>query len=503
MLIIIKIEQVVNFLSSTLGDNMKFAVTFCSMDSKAGANPMWHSCVLMSRMDEATKKLEVVDSWSFYGLPSTDASDSLSRKMKEKLKIDVDLQGNHGKWRHEETRYLDKGEGLHGKTFELTEEQFNALEQHFHTIIEQEDQAITETAEFLKIKPKDNPRIYPYEHHSTLIYAIEKAKAEVEGRESRLKPFELRVGFGLGGPYIRDSQTCKSQALSALRIVLSAKQIAELTEYGKHPSVPRYSGLVEDMYLHSTGSLSMHTKKSGAKVHFREQRGTDNVRIFWTIPPQVFDAFTPDVNNLLTVDPEHCAEVKKLVSKLQRLEWVLHNAEVPQQYIGHKQQLIQKVIRCYEEFSIIMPKPDDKKISGFTGLALYLFAHPRSDSERVLQKKIGMGKMLLNSIYMAIVDGWQIDEVVSLPNDETAAHFLSTSEQSLEEKTPIVALMIDEYSEAVVSYCTKEDKQAICSILGRNYLEPLSACDADWESDSDEEYYEDDRSEHTIRAGIH
>jgi hypothetical protein len=491
---------VVNFLSiNCQGDNMKFAVTFCSMDPKVEANPMWHSCVLMSKMDEVTKKLEVVDSWSFYGLPSTDDPDSFSKKMKVQLKIDVNLQGNHGKWRHEELRCLDKGEGLHGKTFELTEEQFNALQDHFHTLVEKEDQAIKEIAEFLKIKPKDKPRIYPYEDCSTLIFAIENAKAKAEEREPRLKPFDLRLGFGLGGPYIRNSQTCKSHVISALRTVLSAKQIAELTEYGKHPSVPRWSGRVEDLYFHSKGPLVDHTKKSGAKVYFREELGKDNVRLFWTIPPQEFDAFTPEVKDLFTIDEEYCDDVKKLVSKLQRLEWALYNAEVPGQYKLYKQQLIQTVIQCYEQFSQIMPKPDNKKVAGVQGLALFLLSQPRSEAEKVLMKKIGDGKMLLNALYMAMVDGWKVDEGALLSNKETAAHLLSASKEDLGEKTSMVEF-VDECPEAIVSYFTKKDKQVLCRILGRNYMEPVSNRKADCESASDEE---DDKREHcSLSAGI-
>jgi len=279
---------------------MKFAVTFCATDDKADSNMMWHACVLLSKRDEVSNKFEVMDNWGFYGLPSTGASDSLLRQAKIKLSLDVDLTGNHGKWRHEETRFLDRGQGLHGRTYELTEEQFLAYQKHFRTLDQEENAAIEEIAAFLKLKPKAKPRIYAYEDESPLIFAIENKKAKEEGGKSRLNPFGLRVGLDFLPPlpHIRKSDTCKSQALAALRnartdagdLILSDEQVNELTDHGKHPSVPRFSGpMMEDIRLHSTGPLVEHTKKSGEKTHFRKDVGTDGVRLFWTLPPQKAD----------------------------------------------------------------------------------------------------------------------------------------------------------------------------------------------------------------------
>lgn len=38
---------------------MMYAVTFCTMDQDAGGNPLWHSCILLSQMNEERKLLEV------------------------------------------------------------------------------------------------------------------------------------------------------------------------------------------------------------------------------------------------------------------------------------------------------------------------------------------------------------------------------------------------------------------------------------------------------------
>ena len=347
---------------------MTYAVTFCTIDSRADANPMWHACILLSKMNEVAKKLEVIDTWSFYGLPSTDDPNSITKKLKVALKIDVNLRGNHGKWRHEETRFLDKGVGLHGRTFEVTEEQFNALANHMQILSNHENAAIAEAADFLRLTAKKNPRIYDYEDYSELIFHIEKVKARQEGREARLKPFELNIGFALGGPFVRNSHTCKSHAISALSTVLTKEQIAELTVGGKHPTVPRFSGLSEEFYLYSTGSLSTHKKKSGDIVQFREHIGQNNVQLFWALPPQQFDALSSDTTNLWSLDKGHASKAKKLVSQLIQLEWLLLNAPVAAPYKAGKELLLNEVAQYYKGFATIQPKAARKEVNPLLGL---------------------------------------------------------------------------------------------------------------------------------------
>src|ERR1700722_15753039 len=104
-----------------------YTVTFCTMDQETGSSPFWHTCLLLSRLDDHTKKLEVVDNWGFYGLPSPDSNPCL-RRLKIMFRLDLAFTGTHGMLKHEEMRYLDGGKGLHGATFELTEEKFIELQ---------------------------------------------------------------------------------------------------------------------------------------------------------------------------------------------------------------------------------------------------------------------------------------------------------------------------------------------------------------------------------------
>lgn len=443
---------------------MDYAVTFCATDPKVGSNPLWHACVIFSKKDPVTKKLEVIDNWEFYGLPSTDHADTFIRRKKIQYGLDVDLFGNHGKWRHEETRFLDRGEGLHGRTFELTEEQFNALQQHFVSIEQKETEAIQEIATFLNLKPKKEFRIYAYEDDSPLIYSVEKTKAREDKRASRLNAFEFRPGWdwrphlsgpSLWGPNLRDSASCKSQAISALscaqtpdgKPILSAQQIDELTEHGRHPTVPRYSGpMMENIYLHSTGPLVEFTKKSGAKVYSRKELAPNGTRLFWTLPPQKADFLTEESAALCKIDEGAVSQAGNVISKLQRLEWALRNAQVPEQYKEHQNNLINTIIAAYEAFSALAPKSDDHKIGGYKGMFLNWLSLPKSAAERDLNKEIGNARALLNEIYMAMADGWKLE---------------ADSEDCV----------------AVVTCLAGADKKLLCNILGRNYVEPLILAD--------------------------
>jgi hypothetical protein len=438
---------------------MKYFVTYCASDREAGSNPLWHSTILLSVLDEEKKTLEVIDNWGFYGVPTTKRDNSWSSRLKIKIGLDVDLQGNHGILRHEELRFLDLGRGLHGVTFELTQEQFELLQNKCKQMVHDQYAAINEVVDTqgLEGKAQDKTRIYAHEHISNLIYSLEKLKAEQYKRESRLKPFELRLSWGLMGPGLHHSHTCKSQALALLSNVLSEEQIARLTENGKHPTIPRYSGPMESFSLHSTGPLRQHIKASGQVVHYRDFKDPE-VKLYWTVPPQELEALTQDTIDMFAIPDDYCDELKKLVRRLQHLEWFLRNVSVPVGYEHYKARLIEQVIDAYKAFSVIEPKPSVSSSSSWSNLAYSLFSWPRNDDERTLQNKINHGKMLLNSLYMAVVDHWRIEK-----GDEP---------QDLNSSS----------LEAIASYLTERDQELLCRIIGRTYVPGEPADEEDDES---------------------
>lgn len=446
---------------------MKYFATYLVFDREAGANPLYHSCILLSKTDEGEKQLEVVDNWGFYGLPTTGDKTTLVNKLKLKIGMDVDLQGNHGMLRHEEIRFLDLGYGLHGVTFELTQEKFNALQTNCLTMVAEQESAIKEVVDTqgIKGKPLEETRIYPQEQYSQVIYQLEKIKAAQKGQPPRLKPFELCLTFGLWGPGLETSNTCKSQAIALLSTVLSKEQIDRLTEGGSHPTVPRFSGPMEDnIILHSTGTLRQHKKSDGSIVYYRDWKDAD-VKLFWTLPPQELEALTEDTVKRFEIDEEYCTDVKSAVRKLQSLEWLFHNAVVPEHLKNYKELLIEEIIASYKGFFSIEPKQQTGKINGWQGFAMTLFSLPRDKEEMKLLEKLKEAKKLFNSLYMAMADNWEIDGNSPLELDE--------SENQNPEETSVFYNSL----EAIAAYLSKENKIKLCQILGRTYTEDDSLTD--------------------------
>ncbi len=419
-----------------------YLVTFCAMDSEAEANPFWHTFLLLSRFDQKTQKLEVVDTWGFYGLPTT-AKDSWTRRLKIKIGLDVDFTDNHGMLRHEETRFLDLGCGLHGATFEVSEAKFLELQAKCQKMASEQDEAIKDFVQPLKLLPKlgsQKTRIYPYEHLSNYIYGIEKIKAQQEERPSRLKPFELKISMTLWGPSVNHSNGCKSQAIKLLVGILSKKQIDRLTENGKHVCVPRWSGKMEKIFLHSSGPLREHKKKSGEIVHFRDGHDKD-VKLHWTMPPQEIETISGATRDLFKLDDDHSYAVKKIVRQLQKLEWLFRNAILPSEFFPLRDKLINTFKEHYEGFAILEPKKPKSNISSLKGFFMSLIDYPRDEDEGILMDKIDQAKQFINDLYMAVIDDWELEKD-------------------------------DDSLEALAAYLPINKKKELCSIVGRAFDEP-------------------------------
>ncbi|MBI2786550.1 MAG: hypothetical protein HYX60_09730, partial [Legionella longbeachae] len=385
---------------------MQYAVTFCVFDHTVGGNPAWHGSFFLSQLDKDKKLLEVVDTWGFYGVTTTTDPNSCSGKLKTKYALNVDFSGNHGMYIHEEVRFMDLGHGLHGYTFELTQEQFEKLQKKCTDEVLGQESAIKEyvSTHPLKIDPKRKVRIYKEEAYSKEIFEEEQSNAIKEKRSPRLKPFNF-ISWGTFGPTLKDTHTCKTGAIDLLEGILTEKQLAPF----KDTFIPRFIPGLEPVFLHSTGPLRTHTRNSGKTVFYRDKNKDEDVKLYWSLPPQRFDALSKETKDLLTVDEEYIQESKSVVSKLQGLEWLIRNATLPDNYKDYKNDLIQRIIDYYRAFSIIEPHTEPK-ISGIYGFTLSLFSAPRSKNERIIQNKIKQAKMLFNSLYMAIVDGWNIND---------------------------------------------------------------------------------------------
>lgn len=405
-----------------------YTVTLCLMDQEVGANAFWHTCILLSRYDEHTKKHEVVDNYGYYGLPSTMSWPSI-RALKVQAGLDVDITGNHGMLRHEEIRYLDAGKGLHGVTFELTEEQFNTLLTRCRQMAQEQSDAIHEIATFFKLTPlpEGKYRIYPYEQYSGLIFSTEIEKAKIEGRLSRLKPFDLMPTPG--------SNTCKAQAIDLLDGILTQEQIERITSINK--AVSRFSGKVERIFLHSSGPLQEWTKRNGEKVYYR--KAMEGVKLYWTIPPQEIETQQGETRNLFEMDPERIDSIKAIIRKLQTLEWFFTNAVVEEKYQNNRHELVKYIREIYEWYAAALPKSPQPQ-NTWANFGLWLLNQPRNTDEALLLSCMKHAKAFINRLYMFAVDGAENE-----PDKE--------------------------HPELLAAKLTKDQRREVCGLIMRNYVD--------------------------------
>ena len=429
---------------------MKYFVTFSAMDPKVNANRFWHASLLLSQWDEQTGgRIEVVDNYGFYGLPATDDPESWLGQLKKKLHLDTDFQGNHGWLRHEEYRFLDQGYGLHGVTFELDRESFFALQVKCQQQCLDQQQAVNDAvAANPRLKPKtEKIRIHPYENCSADIFKHELKKSAEQNRPARLSRFDFNVTLGLGGPSVATSHTCKSHVIGLLKGILNDKQIARLTENDKHPTIPKHSGQMECISLHSEGPLRTHTKKNGEKMDFRDNH-KDPVRLFWTIPPQEIETESEETRALFTIDSKYGNKPKDIAVKLQTLEsfFRIHSVrDNLKQDPGAVDQVILQIQTHYKAFADIPAKienarPKNENTWSNWLKSLMLFPPAQNNIEAKLKENLRSATLFLNMIYNAIVD----DYVLDLPGDGLAASWFM--------------------------HLSVTNKKRVCAILERPYL---------------------------------
>lgn len=373
------------------------------MDATLDSGPNWHACLLLSKLDEVSKKLEVTDTWGYYGMPATESPGDMTRKIKKNLSLDVSFLGNHGKFRHEDTRYLDRGHGLHGHTYELNQTQYEQLAAHLKKLESDENAAIEEAATHFQLKPQSEFRIYPYEAWSKQIFQFEKKQAENENKEPRLRAFEIRPGlrYSWSPVHFHKAKTCKSRAVEALSVVLTPEQLRELTE--QSPTIPRRSGKKEDILLHSEGDLQKHKKKSGEITHYRPKLGEQGIRVFWSVPPQLIDALSTESAQRLMIDKSNCEKIKILVSQLQQIQWVLLDAKLPNNLVIAQQQAVINDLNTVSQYFSTIPT-NTQSADSSTGVNLSLFNHGL-DAKTPLdntESKIAKMQQILDALYDAI-----------------------------------------------------------------------------------------------------
>ncbi|EHL29674.1 hypothetical protein LDG_8640 [Legionella drancourtii LLAP12] len=231
---------------------------------------------------------------------------------------------------------------------------------------------------------------------------------------------------------------------------------------------PRFvSGNMENIILHSEGEVSEHIKESKEKIYFRD-RHTPGVKLIWSVPPQKIDVLPNSKAQIsFAVDDEYCIEVKAIVSKLQRLDWLLRNAVVPEQYKEYQKRLLERVVAYYCAFEVIEPETKTDKVSGLSGFAYSLFSWPKNKEQMNLITKINAAKYLFNSLYMAIVSGWEIDDALAPEPAILSKQTIAVNNSNEEVLSPT-----ENSLEALAAYLDVDTQKKLCKIIGRTYCAP-------------------------------
>jgi hypothetical protein len=433
---------------------MIYFVTYFAMDTDLGSNPLWHAGLAASKCYSENQKIEVKHAWGFYSMPMT-APQSIFENIKVSIKkcfgIKFDIQGNHGKLIPEEMRHFDKGFGLRGVTFEITEQQYAQLKKLCDERLAIEDKAIQDAIQSLKDKKtitddaKDDGsvsyKVYKYDSFSFKIYQEELRLAAIEKREPRLKPFEFKVSLTDEGRIsLEGSYTCKNDAIGMLRqIGIAEADLAQLTTNELSRALPRIGGNLERFFLHSAGPL--HEFRNENKLSFFRKWEDKQDKLYWSLPPQRLITSSKPLKALFTLADKYTVPIKRLLRQLQTLERVVVNAPLEKEYEHLRRRFVEHVCKLYESFAFINSKMKAETI----------------------ESKIADAKRLIHTLNFTINDRW-------------------------DDKKDI---------ETVVTLLPNEVQKQICKIIGCSYF----PCDVLLASDESIRESDDDEEFHSVEEG--
>ena len=250
----------------------KFYVTYCVMDTDAGANPFGHTCLIFSQQENDKSPIKVNNSIGYYSQPST-STNPFFKGLKQLIGLNVDLQDGHGILKQEAMRNID-GKGLQGISFEVTQQQFTAVSSLYQQMMKTEQEVINELNIELATKG--------IKANGYTRYIAEKKKAETEGRPPRLKPFHIAMKLTLNGFDSSDSYTCKDHSLELLSLnhIIPEEIRNQLISNRATTAFPRFSSLyLPPIRLISTGEFVKTTSKNSGTIFYNHE--WEKSSLFW------------------------------------------------------------------------------------------------------------------------------------------------------------------------------------------------------------------------------
>ena len=289
--------------------NPKYYATYCLIDdAEGGSNPFWHAFLIVSKQEDTKQPIEVKQAIGFYSQPNTDTN-PLVRGIKYIVDLQIDLSGGHGELRKEKMRHID-GNGIHGLSFNISEEQFKALLALFEKRMAAEKEAIQDAnAYYLQhgIKPDGQNRLLR-----------ERELAEATESEPRLKPFDITMSINTKGIDSSKSHDCKNYALEFLREtdIITTEDYNKILGNNFIHGFPRFNGVsIHPLRLVSTGEPH-HYNSTTAKSSKYSRSWEDENQLFWATFPIFMDSTKSDIlaNNIQQ------KKIKKVLTEARQLE---------------------------------------------------------------------------------------------------------------------------------------------------------------------------------------
>lgn len=301
----------------------RYFLTYCVMGKEAGSNPLGHACLVFSCQSEQNALIEVLDAVGYYSQQGA-AQQTLFSRVKKLLGFNFDISNVHGRWQFEEMRYLDRG-GLSGRTFELSQQQYHDLSARISRLLSEEAVIIDELSQRLQQKG--------VAVNGTSIFNEEMS---LHPSSPRLLPFKFEARFDWGLD-TRAATTCKTEAIRLMQkegIALS--ELDKLYHSKAAYGIPRFSGVLTDIKLFSTGPLHSHKCRNGLTAYYRcfkdlERKHLNSIdeladapnRLYWLFPPQQLVPLAETASGKLDLSNEGLAKLVTAVNRLQLIEYKL------------------------------------------------------------------------------------------------------------------------------------------------------------------------------------
>lgn len=313
----------------------KYYVTYCVMDTDAGANPLGHSCLLFSQQESEQSPVEVMDCIGLYSQPST-TTNPLVKGLKQLIGFKVDLQDGHGILKQELMRELT-GNGLHGISFAINQQQFVAISTNYQQMMKTEQEVIKELN--LELSRQG------IEANGYTRFIAEKAKTKAEGRLPRLKPFHVTLKLTLDGFDSTESYTCKDLCLELLmrNKIISEEMANQIINSKATAAFPRFSALsLPSIRLISTGESEKTVSKRTGEVFYNHVWGKNS--LFWASPIHTTDHTTEkkSLNESAEINKKY-RSMKEILNYIPQIEYLLRKRmnEVEKEQGQNKEQLSQ------------------------------------------------------------------------------------------------------------------------------------------------------------------